>query len=162
MSSFFALKWTLDIKINSTPSALLTLLRLRSGELSEQLRLRVVSPPFCWYPDLRQKTCIHFTVRSINKLARATGVTRDDVTLRHGRTCARDISELHAEDEAGLVSFSFGLLQHVDRETPALDAILVQDLERRLAGYRLLRRLRIIRAACLELKTKMHNATEPF
>lgn len=71
------------------------------------------------------------------------------VTLRHGGTCARHLSELHAEDEAGLVSFSFGLLQHVHRETAALDAMLVQDLDGRLAGRGPLWLL-IIRAVCLE------------
>lgn len=49
-------------------------------------------------------------------------------------TCAGDLSKLHAEDKAGLVSLSFSLLHHVHRETPALDAILVQDLDRCLVG----------------------------
>lgn len=76
------------------------------------------------------------------------------VTLRHGGTCARHLSELHAEDEAGLVSFSFSLLQHVHRETAALDAMLVQDLDGRLAGRGPLWLL-IIQAVCLEWG-KMH------
>lgn len=49
-------------------------------------------------------------------------------------TCACDLSELHTEYEAGLVSLSFSLLHHVHRETPTLDAILVQDLDRCLVG----------------------------
>lgn len=73
-------------------------------------------------------------------------VKQTGVTLRDG-TCAGDISKLHADDKAGLVSFSFGLLQHVLGETPALDAVLVQDLDGRLLGYRLLWRLRIPQAA---------------
>lgn len=80
---------------------------------------------------------------------------QNGVTLRQGGgTCAGDIAELYGEDEAGLVGFSFGLLQHVHREIPTLDAILVQDLDGRLAGYPLLWRLRIIRAVDLGLKKK--------
>lgn len=82
-------------------------------------------------------------------------VVHNVVTLRQGGgTCAGHISELDAEDEAGLVSFSFGLLQHVLRETPALDAVLVQDLDGRLAGYRLLWRFRSLQAADLGLEKK--------
>lgn len=77
-------------------------------------------------------------------------VKQTGVTLRQGDgTCAGNISKLHAEDKAGLVSFSFGLLQNVHRETPALDAVLVQDLDGRL-----LWRLRILQAADLGLDKK--------
>lgn len=41
------------IKINLIPSALLTLLQLRSEERSEPLRQHVASPTFYWDPDLR-------------------------------------------------------------------------------------------------------------
>lgn len=146
MLNFFALRWTLKKKINLIPSALLTLLQLRSEEHSAQLRQHVVLPPFYWDPDLRIRQRHVFTEQ---RWTWAKLVKWSAVTLRHGGTCARHLSELHAEDEAGLVSFSFSLLQHVHRETAALDAMLVQDLDGRLAGRGPLWLL-IIQAVCLE------------
>lgn len=45
-------------------------------------------------------------------------------------TCAGNLLDFYAEDEAWLVSFSLGLLQHIHRKNATFDAILMQDLNR--------------------------------
>lgn len=45
-------------------------------------------------------------------------------------TCAAHISNLHAEDKAGLVSFSFGFLHQIHREVASFGAMFMQDLNR--------------------------------
>lgn len=67
-----------------------------------------------------------------NRTELSSCISKEGLGLRV--TCAGDLSKLHAEDEAGLVSLSFSLLHHIYRETPTLDAILVQDLDRCLVG----------------------------
>lgn len=69
-------------------------------------------------------------------------------------TCAGDLSERHAEDEAGLVSLSFSLLHHVHRETPALDAVLMQDLDWCLVGVGTLWFLVIMAASIIFIKSE--------
>lgn len=64
-------------------------------------------------------------------------------------TCAVNITDFHAEDEAGLVSLSFSLLQHIQRKSATFGAIFMQDLDGCLAGVGILWFL-VVHAAYIE------------
>lgn len=64
-------------------------------------------------------------------------------------TCAENVSNFHAEDEAGLVSLSFSLLHHIHRQVATSGAVFMQNL------YRCLPRVgplwfMCIQAACIK------------
>lgn len=60
-------------------------------------------------------------------LTQLKGLIQHQVAAELGqkRTCAANISDSHAEDEAGLVSFSFSLFHHVHGEVAIFGAILM-------------------------------------